>query len=104
MLTCSSAQILFDWVEKTVTAHNDGSGVYIFGSKISYPDVSITYMMRGVAFAFPKTYERITQSTPRLIALKQAVENIPSVAAYLKSDRCLPFSGGIFRNYPEQQE
>jgi len=39
---------------------------------------------------------------PRLHAVREAVAQIDGVAAYLASDRRLPFSEeGLFRHYPE---
>jgi glutathione S-transferase len=39
---------------------------------------------------------------PRLRALAEAVRQRPRIAAYLASDRRIPFStDGIFRHYPE---
>ena len=39
---------------------------------------------------------------PNLIALHAMVADLPGIAAYLKSDRRIPFNeDGIFRHYPE---
>jgi glutathione S-transferase len=53
----------------------------------------------------PKAKEllrRVTKKTPRLLDLHARVAARPRVAAYLASDRRIPFNEeGIFRRYPE---
>jgi len=59
-------------------------------------------VLTGLAYAFPKAMHAHGPSVPRLLALRDAVAARPRFAAYLASERRLPFSTqGIFRAYPE---
>lgn len=74
----------------------------MFGEKACYVDVAITSVLRGIQHAFPKTYkETLVARMPKLLKLRAAIENDERVAAFLKSDRSVPFADGIFRYYPE---
>jgi len=58
--------------------------------------------MEGLHYAFPKAMRAVKNDYPHLSALRDRVAERPAIAAYLKSERRLPFSeSGIFRNYPE---
>jgi glutathione S-transferase len=79
-----------------------GGGPHVFGRRLSYVDLSLFQVMSGLAYAFPRTMKRLARSTRRLRALRARVEERPAVAAYLSSERRLPFNpDGIFRYYPE---
>ena len=68
----------------------------------SYVDLSVFQLLRGLAYGFPKGYNRLKEEVPHLVALGERVAQRPRIAAYLKSDRCLPFNDhGVFRYYPE---
>jgi glutathione S-transferase len=78
-----------------------GSGVLV-GAEVTYVDLAAFQIVEGLTYAFPRTFARLRRKTPRLIALHQRVAARPRIAAYLASDRRLPFSEhGIFRRYPE---
>jgi glutathione S-transferase len=69
---------------------------------ITYVDLSLFQMIEGLRYAFPKTMKRLEPKYPRLVALRDRVARRPRVAAYLASDRRIPFNQqGIFRHYPE---
>jgi glutathione S-transferase len=56
----------------------------------------------GLRYAFPNAMAALTRRIPRLLALRDRVAARPRIAAYLASDRRLPFNQqGIFRHYPE---
>ena len=58
--------------------------------------------MAGLRYMFPRRMAAIEGDYPRLIALCDRVKALPGVAAYLASDRRIPFNeDGIFRHYPE---
>ncbi len=83
-----------------VLAQNGGQR--LVGSETSYVDLALFQVLAGLEYAFPRAYARITGDTPRLLALRQRVEVRPRLAAYLASERRLPFDEhGIFRHYPE---
>jgi glutathione S-transferase len=66
----------------------------------SYVDLSLFQVMEGLSYAFPKAMAR--QKLPLLRDLARRVANRPNIAAYLASERRLPFNtNGIFRHYPE---
>lgn len=66
----------------------------------SYVDLSLFQIMAGLEYAFPKALAR--QKVPLLRDLAKRVADRPNVAAYLDSDRRVPFNtNGIFRHYPE---
>ncbi|HVI54470.1 MAG TPA: glutathione S-transferase [Luteibacter sp.] len=66
----------------------------------SYVDLSLFQIMEGLEYAFPKAMAK--QKVPLLRDLRQRVAARPNVAAYLASERRIPFNtSGIFRHYPE---
>jgi glutathione S-transferase len=49
--------------------------------------------------------KRLTKRTPLMLALRDRVAERPRIAAYLASERRIPFNeDGIFRHYPELDE
>ena len=66
----------------------------------SYVDLSLFQVMAGLDYAFPKAMAK--QKLPLLRDLAKRVADRPNVAAYLASERRVPFNtNGIFRHYPE---
>lgn len=77
-------------------------GDHLIGSTLSYVDLSMFQVLAGLEYAFPSAYARETEETPCLVELRAAVSARPKIAAYLGSDRRIPFNeDGIFRRYPE---
>ncbi|MBM3526901.1 MAG: glutathione S-transferase [Alphaproteobacteria bacterium] len=77
-------------------------GPYVFGRRVCYVDLSLFQIVAGLRYAFPKRMRRLERSLPRLAALHDRVARRPRIAAYLKSERRIPFNEwGIFRRYPE---
>ncbi|MBI1202942.1 MAG: glutathione S-transferase [Rhodopseudomonas sp.] len=77
-------------------------GAYLLGRKFSYGDLSMFQLVDGLRYAFPKAMKRIERKTPGLVALHDRIAARPTIAAYLGSERRLPFNeDGIFRCYPE---
>jgi glutathione S-transferase len=75
---------------------------YLVGKKVSYVDLSMFQMIEGLRYAFPRAMTQRERKYPRLVALRDRVAARPRLAAYLVSERRLPFNRqGIFRNYPE---
>ena len=76
-----------------------GTGVLI-GSRVSYVDLAAFHIVEGLTYAFPRALAR--HRVPKLRALHAKIAARPRIAAYLDSDRRLPFSEqDIFRRYPE---
>jgi glutathione S-transferase len=77
-------------------------GKHLVGRSVSYPDLSLFQIITGLRYAFPRAMKKIEKDIPLLVALRNAVEKRPRIAAYLASPRRIPFNeGGIFRHYPE---
>lgn len=82
-----------------------GDRDYVLGARLSYVDLSLFQVLSGLAYAFPRAFAATTKRTPRLLALRDRVAARPRVAAYLASERRIPFNqDGIFRHYPELDE
>ena len=81
------------------------AGPWLMGSALTYPDLSLFQLLEGLAFAFPKGFARVAESTPGLLTLRDRVAERPRISAYLASDRRIPFNEhGVFRHYPELDE
>ena len=77
-------------------------GKFAIGRKSSYVDLSLFQMMAGLEYAFPVALKKLARRTRRLAALAERVAARPKIAAYLASERRIPFNQhGIFRSYPE---
>ncbi|MBV8512109.1 MAG: glutathione S-transferase family protein [Xanthobacteraceae bacterium] len=88
---------------ETVLTRNGGR--HLVGSAITYIDLSLFQLVAGLRYAFPRAMARIEPSVPRLIALHDAVQVRPRIAAYLASPRRMEFDEkGVFRRYPELDE
>jgi len=70
--------------------------------RVTYVELSLFQMIEGLRYAFPRAMKRLERKCPRLVALHGRVRERPRLAAYLASERRLPFNqAGIFRHYPE---
>ena len=79
-----------------------GKQRYLTGARATYADLSLFQVIEGLRYAFPKNMARIEKKRPRLMDFSHRVAERPRLAAYLMSDRRIPFSTeGIFRHYPE---
>ena len=59
-------------------------------------------LVAGLRYAFPRKMATLARRYPGLASLHDKVAARPPVAAYLASDRRIPFNeDGIFRHYPE---
>jgi glutathione S-transferase len=87
------------WLERTL---EQNGGKHLLGRSVSYVDLSAFQVVCGLEYAFPNAMKRIRRKIPRLLALRARVSERPKLAAYLASERRVPFSKeGIFRHYPE---
>ncbi len=94
-----------NWLE-TVLARNPKAdkqgGKHLVGARLSYVDLSLFQLVEGLLYAFPKATKRALKKTPLVLALRERVAQQRRVAAYLGSERRIPFNeDGIFRRYPE---
>jgi len=91
----------FAWFE-SVLARNPKGSAHLVGRRLSYADLSLFQLVDGLLYAFPNNTRRALQHAPLLAALHDHVAQHKPVAAYLRSERRLPFSEeGVFRHYPE---
>ena len=88
---------------ESLLARNRGrTGPFAVGAAHSYVDLSLFQVVAGLRYAFPRAMSRLETKLPRLSALAERVASRSGVAAYLASERRLPFNeDGIFRHYPE---
>ena len=90
------------YLDRALDSNPAGKGRWLVGRTWSYVDLSTFQVVAGLRYAFPRAMARHERRVPRLGALHDRVAALPSVAAYLASDRRLPFNeAGIFRHYPE---
>jgi glutathione S-transferase len=83
-----------------VLKHNGGT--YMVGRRTSYVDLSMFQIVEGLRYAFPKRMKRFEKKVPLLVALHDRVAKRPRIAAYLASERRIPFSQwGIYRYFKE---
>lgn len=92
----------FESVLAANKANAKRKGPYALGRTSTYVDLSLFQVLEGLAYAFPKALRRTAKDIPLLLALRARVAARPRIAAYLASDRRIPFNeDGIFRRYPE---
>lgn len=83
-------------------ARNKRGKPHLAGAKLTYVDLSMFQMIAGLSYAFPRAMARAARSYKRLFALHARVQERPGIAAYLASERRIPFNDmGIFRHYAE---
>src|SRR5216110_205323 len=90
------------WLEDVLARNRKSEGRWLVGRDRTYVDLSAFQVVEGLRYAFPNAMARLERKIPRLVALRDRVAERPRIAAYLKSERRLPFNQeGIFRSYPE---
>lgn len=90
-----------NWFER-VLAGNPVGPEHLVGGAMSYADTSLFQLVAGLRYAFPRAAARALAQTPGIVAHAERIGQLPRIAAYRASERCLPFNeAGIFRRYPE---
>jgi glutathione S-transferase len=90
------------WLEDVLRRNAASGGQWLVGDRISTVDLSVFQAMAGLGYSFPNALRRLSPALPGLCALRDRVAARPRLAAYLASDRRLPWSThGLFRHYPE---
>jgi glutathione S-transferase len=78
----------------------EAGGPYVTGRRVSYVDLSLFQIVDGLRYAFPRRMQRFERNIPGLVELHDRVAARENIAAYLASDRRVPFNeDGIFRRY-----
>ena len=91
----------FRYFERVLAGNAAGSALLV-GARVTYADLSLFQVVAGLRYAFPKAMARVAGKHPKVLALHDRVASRPRIAAYLASERRLPFSEqGIFRHYAE---
>jgi glutathione S-transferase len=90
------------WLENVLERNGRSGGRWLVGRGRTYVDLSAFQVIAGLRYAFPNAMTRLERNLQRVTALHHRVAELPRVAAYLASERRLPFNqDGIFRHYPE---
>ena len=77
-------------------------GPFLLGQRLTYPDLSLFQIVEGLRYAFPRMMSRLEKKVPAVVAAHDRVAQRPRIAAYLASERRIPFNEmGIFRHYKE---
>ena len=85
-----------------VLTGNPAGQKHAVGADLTTVDLALFQIWAGLAYAFPRAFAGADKLYPALAALVASVAARPSIAAYLASDRRIPFNeSGIFRHYPE---
>lgn len=89
----------FHYFEQVLAA---SGGPYLTGRRATYADLSLFQIVEGMRYAFPRLSKRLARKHSRMIDLHDRIAARPRIAAYLKSERRIPFNQmGIFRAYEE---
>jgi glutathione S-transferase len=78
------------------------AGGWLAGAALSYADLSLFQVVRGLQYAFPLAMAALAPKLEATQALADRIARRPRIAAYLASERRIAFNQeGIFRRYPE---
>jgi glutathione S-transferase len=81
---------------------NPAGKAHTVGDNLTTVDLSLFQVWAGLSYAFPRAFAGAEARYPALAALVANVATQPNVAAYLASERRIPFNeAGVFRRYPE---
>jgi glutathione S-transferase len=90
------------YFESVLQGNQAAPGQHLIGGALSYVDLSMNQVLRGLAYAFPSAFAHWSSEIPGLLTLRDRVDALPNIAAYRASPRCLAFGEhGIFRAYSE---
>jgi glutathione S-transferase len=90
------------WLDRVLERNRASRGEWLVGADLTYVDLSAFQVIAGMRYAFPNAMARLESQIRRLVALHDRVAARPRIAAYLTSQRRLPFNQqGVFRRYPE---
>ena len=83
-------------------AANADAGEWLVDGRWTYGDTSLFQLWEGLRYMFPRAMAGREGDCPGIARIHAQVAELPGIAAYLKSDRRLPFGPeGVFRHYPE---
>ena len=89
------------WLAAILDRNPARSG-WLVGTRPSYADLSAFQVVEGLRYAFPRATAAALDDARGVAELAERVRTLPNIAAYLASERRIPFNEqGIFRRYPE---
>jgi len=93
---------LLGYFERILSKNTGSAGRHLVGDELSYVDLSAFQLIAGLRYAFPRAMKRIEPDIDGLVSLHDVVAARPRIAAYLASERRLPFNqDGLFRHSAE---
>jgi len=85
-----------------VLSGNPSGPAHLVGARLTYADLSLFQVVAGLLYAFPRAMTQQATRHPLVMALHARVASRPRIAAYLCSERRVPFNQqDIFRHYEE---
>lgn len=85
-----------------VLERNPQGDQYLVGASVTYCDLSLFQVIAGLRYAFPRAVLQFERDYRRVFGVHERIARRPRIAAYLASDRRIPFNTqGIFRHYEE---
>jgi glutathione S-transferase len=94
-----------NWCEAVLARNRGNEGREVprmVGGRLTYADLSLFQVVDGLLYALPKATRRVLRKTPLVAKLHAGVPRQRRLAAYLASERRIPFNEqGIFRRYRE---
>lgn len=85
-----------------VLERNPEGDRHLVGASLTYCDLSLFQVIAGMRYAFPRAVAQYERDYRRVFDVYDRVAGRPRIAAYLVSDRRIPFNTqGIFRHYEE---
>jgi glutathione S-transferase len=91
----------FGYFERVLN-DNPAGHTHSVGDSLTSVDLSLFQIWEGMAYAFPNAFANAGKLYPGLASLTKSVAAQKNVAAYLASDRRIPFNtSGVFRHYAE---
>lgn len=88
------------YFERIIERNPAASGLLV-GDRVTHADLSMFQIVAGLRYAFPNLMKRTGGKYPKLASLHDRIACEPRIAAYLASERRIPFNEeGIFRHYP----
>ena len=93
----------FSYFERILDGNEKiGGGKYLVGGKLTYADTTIWQIIDGLHFAFPNEVKARESEFPLLLGrFYPSFKEEKGLQEYLKSNRRLEYSMGLFRKYPE---
>lgn len=91
------------YFERVLKSKSSKGGQWLYGGRLTFADLVLFQCIDGVGFAFPNAMGTLQKEGAyvKVFALVERVRNVEEIHAYLKSERRLKYSMGIYRHYPE---